>query len=326
MSGLFWGGLAAGIGLGGISSGCAGKPLQDSIDPGAVAYPQLSGQKVQPPPTGCYLGFHGMSIDYYRMELRWSPKIVIPKFWNMQTETHFNRYAAHRTHASGAIPYFYRSMATDIQKTELAALPADDKFNRRMEAYAEAITTLGKPLFLTTLRGSNAGWHPWGRHPRAAKTLWRHIWSIFEDKGANAYTTWVWEIYCPFSGSAVDSPLDYYPGDDVVDWIGLAAFSRARIPPTDLAFEDLVTPTYAMVRSQWPAKPVMMSAFGRTWGARQPQWIEDAYRRIRFWNGMKAAVYWDSVSPEWEDIHSLRAESLFLLRKLPTDPYFIVAG
>jgi len=46
-----------------------------------------------------------------------------------------------------------------------------------------------------------------------------------------------------------------------------------------------------------PDKPIMQAEFGKTQTNDQPYWLKNAYKTIKSWPGMKAALYWD-----WPDI------------------------
>jgi len=198
-------------------------------------------------------------------------------------------------------------------------------FKKRLTKYAENIVKLKRPIFLSTMWELNADWFPWGGKPKESKKLWRHIWQIFEDSGANDYTTWVWEVFCTDASKRADRPNRYYPGDKYVDWIGLSAYSRDKYPNGSggKSFAELVDPTYTSMRVSHPNKPIMMSEFAKTTGRSQHRWLEYAFIYIRSIPGMKAAVFWNNYSAQEEDEHTLTDKSLLVYKKIMKDPYFI---
>ena len=181
-------------------------------------------------------------------------------------------------------------------------------------------------FFYSPMREMNINWWPWGQQPRQAKRAWQHVWQIFEDTGANEYSTWVWEIKCPNKDRSADDPEPYYPGDKYVDWIGLSAYSRTRNEITrNMSFNELTGPTYHEMHNNHVDKPIMQAEFGTTQGSSQPYWVKNAYKTIKSLPGMKAALYWDYSNAQLGDQHSLSQESLAALKEILKDPYWITA-
>jgi beta-mannanase len=179
-------------------------------------------------------------------------------------------------------------------------------YDHHLRAFADGATEYGKQyggFFFTTMREINGNWFAWGGNPSKAKQVWRHIWRIFEESGANEYTTWIWEIFCPeAAGNNIDSPERYYPGDEYVDWIGLSAYSRSMYPTVaNASLRDLTTSTYHDMHSRHPHKPIMMAEFGKSTDSGQPRWLRNAFKTIKSWSGMKAAIYWDSTDYQLHD-------------------------
>ena len=324
--------LATGLSLEEVLNGCANTESMLKGD-ASVNYPPLKGQKVQPPNDGCLIGLHrhyatirpdgelskdtGRIIDYYQQKLDNKPA-----FFNLCCTiglTYFPQEEMEGLATKGVIPNIlpdYRVALNDISKG----------------SYDIAITEVAKQaakygsqhggFFYLPMRETNLAFWPWGQQPQKAKKAWQHVWRIFEDNGANEYTTWVWGIKCSIDRSA-DNPEPYYPGDKYVDWIGLSGYSRRF--KLEYTFREVASQTYHSIHNSHKDKPIMMAEFGRTQGSDQPNFLRSAYKTIRSWPGMKAALYWD-----WPDIYlgddpSLSEASYGVLKEIFKDPYFIGA-
>ena len=176
------------------------------------------------------------------------------------------------------------------------------------------------------MRAMNGAAFPWCKSPKTSTKVWKHMWQVFEDNGANKYATWLWEINPSSYGSdKVGNPETYYPGDKYVDWIGISAYSRAMFTSAWSTLGELAGQTYSQMRRNHPDKPIMMAEFGKTRGRDQEKWIRNAYKTIRSWPGMKAAIYWDSMNVELPDDHTLTEKSLQAQKEIFKDTYFIGA-
>jgi len=296
-----------------------------------VIYPPLPGRKVQPPENGCYIGFEGGTIDIYKKELGVVPKIVMPGNFIMDIRRTFLKEQVEEISSHGAIPLIWREFNFEIAYYGFNNIVGQPEVTKELTTYARAIVDFGKPLFISSMREMNGDWYVWGQNPNAFKKVWKYMWQIFEDQGANEFATWFWEPYAPYVREAqFDDPERYYPGDQYVDYTGFSAYARTRFPRTDRSFRELVEPTYISMRRNHPNKPVMTAEFGKTNDRYQAAWLKDAFKTIRSWPGMKAAIFFNSSNPfystnpsHWDD-HTLSADSMKMYKTILQDPYFIV--
>jgi hypothetical protein len=309
-----------------VLSGCATVSHKEE---GPVIYPPLKGQKVQPPESGCYIGFFGAGDDaeYYESQIGMKPKIMVPSFMTVRNARRFPRDTVHKISSAGVIPFIFKELTIDIRNYGFANLTKNSEFREVMKQYAKDVVAFGKPLFVCTMREMNSTYHPhitpWSSKP-AKKTneVWRYIWQIFEDTGANEYATWVWEVIPPETNPRkVRRPEPFYPGDKYVDWIGLSAHSEHG-----KGLSSLASVTYTAMRRNHPDKPIMMAEFGTIKDYNQPRWIRKAFEWIKSNPGMKSAHLWDALRYHIGEIKrnkNLSPESYELLEEILQDPYFI---
>lgn len=82
--------------------------------------------------------------------------------------------------------------------------------------------------------------YAWSDKPNAMKAAWRYLHNKFTEAGVGDAVEWVWNMENLEVGS-IHQYSQYYPGDDVVDWISINDY--------------LVYPTTA---EKFPNKPIML--------------------------------------------------------------------
>ncbi len=116
------------------------------------------------------------------------------------------------------------------------------------KAFAQGAGQWGKPLFIRFAHEMNGSWYPWSewndknknlqRDPGEDTGFWppdyqkayRNVALLFRQYAPNAALVW-----CPNSGLLGGAKRDvfrpWYPGDDVVDWVGLDVYERGWTMP-----------------------------------------------------------------------------------------------
>ncbi|HKU16167.1 MAG TPA: family 31 carbohydrate-binding protein [Steroidobacteraceae bacterium] len=93
----------------------------------------------------------------------------------------------------------------------------------------------------------------WNGHPASEfKTGWIKVWNRIRALNAQNHIAMVWQTatYCP-DGISVSQALNWYPGDQYVDWMGLSYFA-----PQDCSWVE-VNDMIALARSH--AKPLLIA-------------------------------------------------------------------
>ncbi|BCJ71029.1 hypothetical protein CS0771_05730 [Catellatospora sp. IY07-71] len=124
--------------------------------------------------------------------------------------------------------------------------------------------------------------------PDEYTAAWRHTRALFAAEGADN-VSWVW---CPTEqGFTTGRALDFYPGDDQVDWTCADVYAGSALTP----IADLLEPFL-----HWAAArphPIMIGEYGvsRAWTAPQrADWLSDAHRVFRTNTQIKAVLYFES--------------------------------
>jgi cellulose synthase (UDP-forming) len=147
--------------------------------------------------------------------------------------------------------------------------------------------------------------YPWGAQDPALYTAaYRHVVSIFRSEGADN-VRFVWSPACNANA------LDYYPGDDVVDYVGATVLGDAGWDAgfglSPQSFDDIFGPRYRMLAPL--GKPIIIAEMGVS-GApqRQAAWLTSAAQSVAAYGQLQAVVYFDDrnsavnhqlVQPDW---------------------------
>jgi cellulose synthase (UDP-forming) len=139
-----------------------------------------------------------------------------------------------------------------------------------------------------------ANLYPWSaQDPARYQQAFRHVVEIFREEGA----TNVRFVWSP-AGNA--NALDYYPGNDVVDYVGMTVLEDAGwdagwglAPQT---FDEVFGPRYRLLAPL--GKPMIISEMGVS-GAPdyQASWLTAAGQSLANYPGLVAVLYFDDSNP-----------------------------
>jgi hypothetical protein len=92
-----------------------------------------------------------------------------------------------------------------------------------LRSMRDQIRILHRPVVLSFAPEANGKWYSWGLDPLRFKRAWRHVHAIIG--GQDWWVTWMWQMSARNAGDPATAPLTpYWPGGDVVDWVGLDAY------------------------------------------------------------------------------------------------------
>lgn len=168
-----------------------------------------------------------------------------------------------------------------------------------------------------------SGLYPWSANaPEIYRAAYRHVVAVFRREGVTN-VRWVW------SPAGHRQAADFYPGDDVVDYVGLTLLGDAAwdattdLPPQ--SFAELLRPRYERVEVF--NKPVMIAELGVSGGPiRQADWLADAARALPEFPRVTSIVYFfeknppasrTATQPEWRMPPEILRAFLFSARHEP---------
>jgi hypothetical protein len=218
------------------------------------------------------------------------------QMWFVDFSTGFPAEDAEKAWASDTVPNITWEpwLWEDKERIHL-----DDIVSGRWDGYitdwGRAAAAWGKPVFVRWGHEFNGDWYPWavgknGQDPALYVKAYRHVHDLVVSAGARNIL-WVW---CPNAASLPPKPwnsaLAAYPGDDVVDWVGLDGYDFDG----NATFTSLFGRVYSDVVKA-VAKPIYIGemASGRT-GEAKAAWLQDMHESLATqFPGIKGLVWFD---------------------------------
>lgn len=205
----------------------------------------------------------------------------------------------------------------DADFPDIVAGEYDDLLSRRAAEAAE----LDAPVFVDLAAEMNEE-EGWGGHdPELYVAAYRHVHDLFEGQdGGNV--VWVW---APNNVDSAGSPsaLEYYPGDEYVDWTGIDGYNWGSSDP-DFAwqsFEAVFREMYDQVETL--GKPVLIAETSSAEeGGSKAEWITGIRPTLESEFPSVRALVWFDVDKERDWRLRSSSASLASFRALAADPYF----
>lgn len=194
------------------------------------------------------------------------------------------------------------------------------KYDSMLKRRADDAKALGKQFFVDFAAEMN-GDEGWGGH-RPAKYIaaWRHIHDIFTSRGATN-VVWAW---CPNNEDDESSPpaMDYYPGDQYVDWTGIDGYNWGTSDPDFdwQSFREVFADMYPQLAAK--GKPIIIAEMASDEvGGSKASWINNIIPTLKNNYPLIKAIVWFDVHKErhWEINSS--SSTLAAYQKMAKDPY-----
>jgi beta-mannanase len=200
-------------------------------------------------------------------------------------------------------------------------------YDEYVHAWARQAAVHKKIFFIRFAHEMNGNWYPWavqkGNTPEDYRRMWRHVHNIFQEEGATN-VLWVW---APNNESFMQKGVkieDYYPGSDVVDWVGYSAFNWGDTDASrDRPFLEVAKDTYNWI-GQF-GKPIMVAEMATVGTpAQKSRWYADANKAIKTMPGIKAIIFYIQDFNEYEFDFIQEPETVKVVQsKFITDSYFV---
>lgn len=162
--------------------------------------------------------------------------------------------------------------------------------------FARGAKEYGEPLLIRwgwEMNGTHYSWSGYrnGANHEAAQRFvqaWRHVVELFRREGADN-VLWVWCVDAWGRGPSDGQPgkwnhfANYYPGDDVVDWVGADGYNwpNANYHTFSEIFDDPWLAAGCLSRLHQYGKPIMIGETASSNAhARSPEWIRDAFSTL----------------------------------------------
>lgn len=228
----------------------------------------------------------------------------------------------------GAIPYItWEPWIPELGPEQPEYAPARiaaGEYDAYLRTWALPLAAWGGPVYLRMFHELNAEWYPWGavhpwNTPEDLVAAWRHVCQVFRDAGA-WNVRWVWCVDAALGKVALSR---IYPGDDVVDWVGIDGYNWGLEHPESgwRSFDEIFSVAYrSLVRLT--ARPVMIAETASVErGGDKAAWIANAFAALpRRYSRVRAIAWFNEERPDGDFPVSSSPESLDAFRAAISGP------
>jgi hypothetical protein len=306
-------------------------------------------QKVQPPATGCYHSAFTPNSPangtYGRKEFDSLAQktIAIEMFytgWPNNRVPDFPKTQCDGIVQNGSIPHITWEPWTSGYPYPLDGI-ISGSYDTYILSYATQVKLWGKPLFIRVGHEMNGDWYPWGGKNNGGSILdgfgdpmkadgperfiaaFRRIVRLFDSAGTSN-VTWIW---CPNNFPTPyetwNQPENYYPGDDVVDWIGFDGYNWGTSQAWSgwTSFYDTFNTIYQKFKSY--NKPEMIGEFASAEaGGSKSQWIRDVFFYTKLFFTKIKTITWFNINKETDWRINSSDATLLAYQQSVADSYF----
>lgn len=265
----------------------------------ADTHPVLSGYYNEPVsfPAG---------LDDYEAVIGERPNIVM---WYVSWNTSFQLDRATMVDARGQIPMI--SWMPD-QGTSTNANIIAGVWDTYIDAYAAAVKSYGKPVWIRLGFEMNGSWFQWGNTSFIG--MWNHVQDRFTAQGVTN-VKWVW------SPNVVDPsyiPLaDVFPGNSRVDIVGADGYNWGNPAPAGhtsawKTFSEVFDATFREIRALAPDKPLWVTETASAEaGGSKATWITDMFVQVKNY-GLEGFIWFNAnKETDWRVNSSTAANNAF---------------
>ena len=167
-------------------------------------------------------------------------------------------------------------------------------------------------------------WYPWQGDPEGYRAAFRHVVAVFREEGAD-------NVRFLWSAMWLNGWADqYYPGDDVVDFVGTTVLNHGTGATAEWAqwrtFYELFSGQY-QAALQWNKPIIITEVATAEQGGDKALWLRECFRSLKTDYPLVRGVLLFEVTSdrEWPVINwsvASSAESLAAFREAISDPYF----
>ena len=245
------------------------------------------------------------------------PIIHIYTAWGSKPEEEFPTMQVHSILEMGSIPLItWEPWLTDFDPVKYPQLRkledrdkggmaeiAQGKYDFYITQWAQDARKVSYPMFVRVGHEMNDPKRfPWGLQNNSPKDFiaaWKHIREVFKKQGANNII-WVWSPHPSYGYVNL-----FYPGDSLVDYVGVSALNYGTIAPWSKwwTFKDIFGNYYKDLARY--KKPIMITEFGcLSTGGSRSKWFYDAMDSIpQKYPAIKSVVFFHysedkSISPQ----------------------------
>ncbi|MCC7519804.1 MAG: beta-mannanase [Verrucomicrobiae bacterium] len=293
------------------------------------------GQRLAVPERGAYNGAYlcigdtedtltsEMLRDFELLVGRQQAIVAFSSFWGQKS---FPNVQVRTVRDYGAVPLiFWSPWGPPYRQNELQPEYSLDRilegrFDGYLREWAREARMAEIPLLVSFGLEANGDWFPWGGSnqgggatrgfgdpkkpdgPERYIAAYRHVVRIVREAGARNIQ-WVYHAQnYSWPVAPWNTITAYYPGDDVVDWLGLSVYGKQSDKEGWLTFDTVMRYPYSELARLDKTKPIMLAEWGVGEFPRdgsKADFFDEAFAAMaKDYPRLRAAVYWHE---RWEN-------------------------
>lgn len=154
----------------------------------------------------------------------------------------------------------------------------EGKHDPYIRSFASSLKSYGSPITLRFGHEMNGNWYPWGNRAADYIKAYRYIVTFFRNEGVSN-VKWMWSINAEnVPLSPIENVSSFYPGDDVVDIVGLDGFNFGSTSSSGWrSFKSIFYPSYIYLSSKY-SKPLIISEMSSSEvGGDKASWVKSMF-------------------------------------------------
>ncbi len=194
-----------------------------------------------------------------------------------------------------------------VQNSDYLYEVLDGKHDATLKGMVSQLVTLDKPILFRLNNEMNGDWCDYSAIHYQKDTdiyieAWKYIHSLFEEAGADK-VLWVWNPnWGDFPSFKWNHYLNYYPGADYVDIIGMTGYNTGSYYKFEKwsSFKDIYEPMASEYNQTFKGFPMIITEFGSAVkGGDKIKWFREMLSEIDKYK-VDFAVYWNSIDYDME--------------------------
>jgi len=185
-------------------------------------------------------------------------------------------------------------------------------------AAPQKAVALGQKIFLDFAAEMN-GDEAWsGNNAPLYVSAYKHMHDLFVAAGATN-VIWAWCPNVTDTNGTNDTTLDYYPGDNYVDWVGVDGYNWGGSDWQ--TFQQIFAKIYPLLAAK--NKPIIIGEMASAeQGGDKGKWIDAMIPVLKAQYPLFKAVVWFDINKESDWRINSSTAALTAFSKMATDPYF----
>lgn len=194
----------------------------------------------------------------------------------------------------------YTTDLVDGKEKDVTLEILEGKYDDYLDHLAQSFNEYDYPVLFRLNNEMNGEWVWYSSHIIGKDTdlfieCWRYIYDRFKEQGVDNLI-WVWNPNeKSFPNFAYNHYLNYYPGNEYVDVVGLTAYNTGNYYKGEIwrSFQEAYDHFYYDYTRHFN-HPMMITEFsGASAGGNKAAWFDDMFTKIKNYDRIKIAVLWN---------------------------------